>query len=81
MSQYVLNELENVLTYQTLRPLTNNEKLSDTEKIKRMTFDTKIKLKLGDLQEPPPTPLIYSEAKDNFISVDVNEQFKADEKD
>ena len=74
MSQYVLNELGNVLLYQTLCLLTKNERLSNTEKLKIMTFDAKIRSKLGDSQEPPPTSLIYSGAEDNLL--DADEQFQ-----
>ena len=57
MSQWVLNEKGNVLPQQTLRHLTKQEMISNTELTKRTTFDETIKSRLGDSLNPPPTPL------------------------
>jgi len=65
MSQWVLNEKGNVLPQQTLRHLTKQELLSNTEMAKRSNFDEAIKAKLGDSMNPPPTPLDHN--GENFV--------------
>ena len=64
MSQWVLNEKGNVLSQQTLRQLTKEELLSNTELMKRNTLGKVIRSKLGDSMNPPPTPIDLDE--ENF---------------
>ena len=65
MSQWVLNEKGSVLPQQTLRHLTKQELLSNTEMTKRSHFDEAIKAKLGDSLNHPPTPLDHD--GENFV--------------
>ena len=55
MSQWVLNNIGNVLPYQTLRRLTKAAIANPYELDKRDTFDTRIKSLLGISIEPPPS--------------------------
>ena len=53
MTQYILKINSQVVPRRTVRPLTIEEVESETEKLKRVTFDTKIKELLGDSMQLP----------------------------
>ena len=57
MSQHVLNDQGNVLSYQTFQRLTKDKHRSAAESLKRDNFDLIIISKLGDSMTPPPQPI------------------------
>ena len=61
MGQYILNDQESVLPYQTFRRLTKDEHRSAAESLKRDNFDMIIRSKLGDSITPPPQPIPLDE--------------------
>ena len=61
MSQHVLNDQGNVLTYQIFCRLTKDEHQSAAESSKRDNFDLIIKSKLGYSMTPPPKPISLDE--------------------
>ena len=57
MAQAVLTSNGTVIPRRTLRKLTKSERHDETEKVKRETFDTLIRDKLGDAAKFPDKPL------------------------
>ena len=56
MAQAILNSKAKVITRHTIRRLTTAERHSESEKVKRSTFDAIIKERLGDSIVAPEHP-------------------------